>query len=105
MQLSLLSPLGCLREDGGSHVWPIIHPCGVATANCSDYDDAFDKNGLVRRKCTKEGTFVQYCPYYTFVLHYYTHYMQLLTQYRLPFPTHPLVYTYVAVYILYCISL
>ena len=50
------SPSGCRREDGGSHVWPIIHPCGVATANCSEYDDAFENYGLVRRTCTREGS-------------------------------------------------
>ena len=50
-----LPPLGCRQEEGGGHVWPIIHPCGIATANCSDYDRAFSKYGIITRQCTREG--------------------------------------------------
>ena len=46
---------GCRQEEGGGHVWPVMHPCGIATANCSDFDTAFDEYGIITRQCTKEG--------------------------------------------------
>ena len=50
-----LPPPGCRQEEGGGHVWPVTHPCGVATVNCFDFDTAFDQYGIIRRQCTSEG--------------------------------------------------
>ena len=48
-------PSGCRQEEGGGHVWPVIHPCGFATVNCSEFDRGFDDYGTITRQCTKEG--------------------------------------------------
>ena len=48
-------PSGCRQEEGGGHVWPVMHPCGIAYVNCSDFDRAFDKYGIITRQCTREG--------------------------------------------------
>ena len=52
---SLPHPSGCRQEEGGGHVWSSIHPCGIATVNCSEFDRAFDQYGIIKRQCTKEG--------------------------------------------------
>ena len=52
---SLSLPSGCAQEEGGGHVWPVMHPCGIATVNCSEFDTSFDRYGVIRRQCTKEG--------------------------------------------------
>ena len=36
-------------------MWPVMHPCGIATLNCSEFDRAFDQYGVIKRQCTKEG--------------------------------------------------
>ena len=36
-------------------MWPVMHPCGIATVNCSEFDRAFDQYGVIKRQCTKEG--------------------------------------------------
>ena len=46
---------GCRQEEGGGHVWSTIHPCGIATLNCSEFDRAFDDYGIITRQCTKDG--------------------------------------------------
>ena len=36
-------------------MWPVMHFCGIATVNCSEFDNAFDQYGVIKRQCTKEG--------------------------------------------------
>ena len=37
-------------------MWPVMHPCGIATVGCGEYDNStFDQEGMIRRQCTKDG--------------------------------------------------